>query len=224
MLSVVATPIGNLEDISFRALEALKKCDYIACEDTRRTKILLNRYDINTPLLSFHSHSSNNKVKKILDLLKDKKHVSLVSDAGTPGISDPGYKITSEASKIGIKIEPIPGPSAFLTALQAAGIPINKFIYLGFLPIKKGRKTLFEKLKGEDKTVVFYESPHRLLKTLKQIEEFLGKETQVILARELTKMHEEFLRGTAEELLKIFEEKSVKGEFVVILPIMDKVK
>lgn len=218
MLFVVATPIGNLEDITFRAVETLKKADYVVCEDTRRTKILLKKYGVDTPLLSYHAHSSQAKVGKIINLLKEGKDLALVSDAGTPGISDPGYKIVSEAVRAKVKVIPIPGSAAFLTALQASGVPINRFIYLGFLPTKKGRKTLFEGLQNEDKTVVFYESPYRIKKTLAQMKEYLGSEKQVVIARELTKIHEEFLRGTVEEMIEHFEECKPRGEMVVIVP------
>jgi len=217
MLYIVSTPIGNLEDITLRALDTLKKVDYIAAEDTRHTPILLKKYDISKKMLSFHAFSSPQKTEKIIELLKTGAEIALVSDAGTPGISDPGYVLVKRAIEEGIKISPIPGPSAFLTALSASGLPVNKFYYLGFLPVKKGRQTLFLQLKEEEKTVVFYESPHRITKTLKQLLELVG-DRKVVLARELTKIYEEFLRGQISVVLEDLQKRpSVKGEFVVIL-------
>lgn len=217
MLYIVATPIGNLEDITFRAINTLKEVDQIVCEDTRYTKRLLDRYEISKPLLSYHSHSGEAKVEKIMDLLQEGKKLALVSDAGTPGISDPGYKIMQTATQLGIEVVPIPGASAFLTALMASGLPINQFTYLGFLPVKKGRHTLFESFKEEKRTVVFYESPHRIQKTLIQLQEYLGNEREIVVARELTKKFEEFQRGTLEEIAKQVNDKKPKGEFVIIL-------
>jgi 16S rRNA (cytidine1402-2'-O)-methyltransferase len=217
MLYIVSTPIGNLEDITLRALRILKEVDYIAAEDTRHTPILLNKYEINAKLLSFHAFSSPFKLEKIVSLLKEGKNIALVSDAGTPGISDPGYVLVKRAIEENIKISPIPGPSAFLTGLSGSGLPINRFIYLGFLPVKKGRQTLINSLKEEERTVVFYESPHRILKTLDQLLEILG-DRNIVLCRELTKIYEEFLRGQISLVLDELKKKpNVKGEFVVIL-------
>lgn len=217
MLYIVSTPIGNLEDITLRALGVLRDVDRIVCEDTRHTKRLLAKYEIEKPLLSYHSHSGDAKVEKIIDLLKKGEKLALVSDAGTPGISDPGYKITTVAVQAGIKIVPVPGATAFLTALMASGLPINQFLYLGFLPVKKGRHTLFESLKEEKRTVVFYESCHRIQKTISQLFEYLGGEREIVVARELTKKFEEFVRGDLANVVKIVNEKKPKGEFVVIL-------
>lgn len=217
MLYIVSTPIGNLEDITLRALEALKAANHVICEDTRRTKILFNKYDIHVPLTSFHGYSGKSKESKIEKILQENESVCLVSDAGTPGISDPGYRIIQLALELGVPVSPLPGPAAFLTALQASGLPIHNFYYLGFLPLKKGRQTLLESLKTEKKTVVFYESPHRLQKTLSQLEEYLGADRKIVIARELTKIHEEFLRGTVSDMVEHFNETKPRGEFVIIL-------
>ncbi|MFC1656004.1 16S rRNA (cytidine(1402)-2'-O)-methyltransferase [Patescibacteria group bacterium] len=216
-LYIVATPIGNLGDITLRALETLKEVDFIAAEDTRHSLILLKKYDIQKQLLSYHAHSGQMKLEKIVGLLKEGKTCALISDAGTPGISDPAYSLIQEVLKEGIEIVPIPGPTAFLTALVASGLPMNQFVYLGFLPTKKGRQTLFESFKDEKRTIVFYESPHRIQKTLNQMEEILGGDRKMVIARELTKLHEEFVRGTISEVKNEFEKRKPKGEFVVIL-------
>ena len=217
MLYIVSTPIGNLEDITLRGLRILKEVDYIAAEDTRHTQILLKKYEIVKRILSFHAFSSSHKTEKIINFLKDGKNIALVSDAGTPGISDPGYVLVKRAIEENIEISPIPGPSAFLTALSGSGLPVNKFIYLGFLPIKKGRQTLFKQFLDEKRTIVFYESPHRIIKTLNQLLDVLG-DRNIVLARELTKMYEEFLRGSLSEIIENLKNKNkVNGEFVVIL-------
>lgn len=217
MLYITSTPIGNLEDITLRALNTLKQCDYIICEDTRHTKKLLQKYDIHCPLVSFHGYSGKSKENKVEDILKNHEHVALVSDAGTPGISDPGYTVVQLALKNNITVTPLPGAAAFLTALQASGLPIHNFTYLGFLPLKKGRHTLLTALKDEKRTVVFYESVHRIVKTIDQLIEYLGEDRPVVIGRELTKMHEEFIRGTLADAKERLTEKNVKGEFVVIL-------
>jgi 16S rRNA (cytidine1402-2'-O)-methyltransferase len=216
ILYVVSTPIGNLKDISLRALETLKEVDFILCEDTRHTGKLLKHFEISKKLISFHGHSDDKKIETIIEKIKEVRSVALVSDAGTPGISDPAYKLTTRCTEENIKIVPIVGAAAFLGALQAAACPINQFYYLGFLPIKKGRKKLLESLKTEDKTVVFYESVHRIKKTLQELKSYLGEEKYIIIARELTKLHEEFFRGSIKEAEKHFN--NPKGEFVVILP------
>ena len=215
-LYIVATPIGNLADLTFRAKEVLEKADLVACEDTRHTGILLSHYKIATPKLSFHSHSGQAKVDKIMAYLDDGKDVALVSDAGTPGISDPGYVLVRAALEAGVQIIPLPGPSAVITALCASGLPTDKFLYLGFLPVKKGRQTIFKKIAASEHTVVFYESPHRLRKTLEQLGEFLGAGARVVVAKELTKIYEMYYRGTLAEILTTIPEKP-KGEYVVIV-------
>lgn len=217
MLYLVSTPIGNLEDITVRALKILKEIDFLAAEDTRRVQKLLNRYQIKTSVLSFHAKSSPQKLQRIIDLLKQGKKVALVSDSGTPGISDPGYLLIRRAIQEGIKLSPIPGASAFLAGLVVSGLPMDKFIYLGYLPHKKGRQTLFQNLKDEKKTVVFYESPHRLIKTLEQLEKFFEGERILVAGRELTKIYEEIIRGPIPQVLDYFRKKPIKGEFVLIL-------
>ncbi len=216
MLYIVATPIGNLEDITLRAIRTLKEVDYVAAEDTRHSKILLDKYEIKKPTISFHAWSDQRKLQEILQLLREGKNIALISDAGTPGISDPGYVLVKAAREEGIPVCPIPGPSAFLAALSASGLPTHQFLYLGFLPMKKGRQTLLESLKTEERTIVFYESPHRLLKTLGELAEKFG-DRPLCIAREITKFHEEFFRGTAKEAYEHFSKKGIKGEFVLIL-------
>jgi len=216
MLHIVSTPIGNLEDITLRAIRTLKECDYIAAEDTRHSQILLQKYEIKKPTISFHAFSDERKLQELIELLQQGKNIALVSDAGTPGISDPGYVLIRAAIQNQIKVVPIPGPAAFLTALSASGLPTHQFLYLGFLPLKKGRQTLLESLTQEKRTIVFYESPHRLLKTLAELEQKFG-ERPIVIGRELTKIYEEFFRGTAKEAYQYFTQKPPKGEFVIML-------
>jgi len=225
-LYIIATPIGNLEDITLRALRVLKEVDLILCEDTRVTGKLLKKYDIDTPRDSYHSHSKLSKVEKVFGLLEEGKNIALVSDAGTPTISDPGVMLVQQVKekfKDEIAVVPIPGASALVAALSASGISSSEFTFLGFLPHKKGRETLFKEIAESKRTVVFYESTHRILKTLESLQIHLDlrgpSERRVVIARELTKIHEEFISGTPEELLKILEEvpQKQKGEFVVIV-------
>lgn len=213
-LFVVATPIGNLEDLSFRALKTLKEVDLIACEDTRHTKILLDRYKIKKPLISYFQHSKLKKLELLISKLKAGENIALVCDAGTPGVSDPGQKLISEISKLSeINAIPIPGPNAALAALSISGFPASKFLYFGFLPKKKGRKTLFENLKNTEYTIVFYESPHRILRTLNDLLENLG-DREVVIARELTKKFETIYRGKFSEIIPKIKE---KGEFAIVI-------
>lgn len=221
-LSIVATPIGNLGDITLRALDTLKAADTIACEDTRVTSKLLARYDIQKPLLIFHARSGRMASDRILALLADGKRVALVTDAGTPGISDPGSELVrSVRDRLGgeVTIEALPGPSALVAALQIAGAPTHEFLFLGFLPHKKGRQTLFKEIAKEKRAVVFYESPHRIEKALASLAEVLPENRRVAVARELTKLHEEFIEGTPRETASYFANNSdkVRGEFVVIV-------
>jgi len=219
-LYIVATPIGNLEDITLRALRVLGEVDLILCEDTRVTRKLLQKYNIATPAMSYHSHSEKSKVEKIIKLLEDGKDLALVSDAGTPTISDPGTKLVAQLSRLNldIKIIPIPGPSAAISALSASGVPSSEFLFLGFLPHKKGRETLFKEIAMSKRTAVFYESPHRILKTLSSLTEHTP-DKKIVIARELTKIYEEFLSGTPSELIEALEKtpEKQKGEFVVIV-------
>lgn len=211
---LVATPIGNLEDLSPRAQRILSEVELIAAEDTRHTKKLLSHFNISTPLTSYHSHTSDKKIQALLDQGQD---IALVSDAGTPGISDPAWTFIQAALERELEIIPIPGPAAFLTALMASGLPMDKFDYRGFIPAKKGRQTLFESLQNSKHTTIFYESPHRLVKSLAQLQDALGPDRHVVIARELTKLHEEFLRGPLSQLNEHFATEKPRGEFVLLI-------
>jgi len=220
-LYIVATPIGNLEDITLRALRVLQEVDYILCEDTRTTQVLLNKYEIKTKTMSYHAHSTDGKELAIINLLKGGKNLALVSDAGTPCISDPGVMLVANIRKefgVDAKISPIPGPSALISALSASGISSAEFVFLGFLPHKKGRQTIFKEIAESDRVVVFYESPHRVLKTLSSLDTYCPK-CEVMIAREITKRFEEFIKGTPSELLQFLNDNKVKqkGEFVLIV-------
>lgn len=220
MLSIVSAPIGNLGDITLRAKETLEQCDAIICEDTRVAGKLLTLLNLpKKELLSFHSFNEHQKLLSLIARLKGGAHLALISDAGTPGISDPGYLLISKAQEEGVKVEVVPGPSAFLAALSISGLPIHEFVFLGFLPLKKGRRTLLESLRTEERTVVFYESPHRILRTLEELAEVLvdQPERQIVLCRELTKMHEEVIRTTIGQLPKVASSLTIKGEFCVVL-------
>ncbi|MBU0982186.1 16S rRNA (cytidine(1402)-2'-O)-methyltransferase, partial [Patescibacteria group bacterium] len=217
MLFIVATPIGNLEDITLRAIKTLTEVDLIAAEDTRHTRILLDRHNIKTSVTSYHSHTTDKKIHALVEEMKNGKKIALVSDAGTPGISDPAYSLIQAALAADIEITPIPGPAAFLTGLMGSGLPMDKFVYLGFVPAKKGRQTLFESIREETRTVALYESPHRIQKTLTQMLEILGPDRRVVLARELTKLHETFHRGTLQEIHTEFEQMKPKGEITLLM-------
>ena len=219
ILYIVATPIGNLEDVTLRALRVLREVDLILCEDTRVTKKLLSHYDIKTRTDSYHAQSKTSKIKKIINLLMEEKNIALVSDSGTPTISDPGVQLVNQVRGVGVRVEVIPGPSALIAALSISGIPSSDFLFLGFLPHKKGRETLFKEITNSKRTVVFYESPHRLLKTLDSLKEKLVPKRKVVIAKELTKIYEEIFSGTAKEAFNYFEEykDKVRGEFVVIV-------
>ncbi len=221
-LSVVATPIGNLGDITLRALETLKRADAIACEDTRVTSKLLSRYDISKPLLVYHARSGRLAGERVLALLGEGKRMALVTDAGTPGISDPGQALVALVrERLGdtVRIETIPGPSAVAAALSIAGLPCAEYLFLGFLPHKKGRQTLFKEIAAETRTVVFYESPHRIDKALAALAAVLPGGRQVAVCRELTKIHEETIVGSASEVAAYFaaHRDAARGEFVVVV-------
>ena len=221
-LSVVATPIGNLGDITLRALETLKQADAIACEDTRVSSKLLARYDIKKPLLIFHARSGKIASERIIALLGDSKRVALITDAGTPGISDPGSALVAHVrERLGddVTIEAIPGASALTAALSIAGVPTDEFLFLGFLPHKKGRQTLFAEIAKEERTVVFYESPHRIEKALTSLAETLPEGKKVSVLRELSKLHESVVAGTPRDMAAYYQENQdeVRGEFVVIV-------
>jgi 16S rRNA (cytidine1402-2'-O)-methyltransferase len=221
-LYIVATPIGNLEDISLRALRILKEVDLILCEDTRVTKKLLDRYQIQKPLLSYHQHSKLQKIDYIISLLKEGKNLALVSDSGTPGVSDPGNKLVEEViNRIGkkVKIIPIPGPSALTCAASVSGFPMDKFLFLGFLPKKKKRKEILKEILDSKYPIIFYESPYRILKTLKELNleaRAYNLEPEVVVCRELTKKFETIYRGKLKKVIEEIEKGVIKGEFVVI--------
>jgi len=216
MLYIVSTPIGNLEDITLRAIRILKEVDLIAAEDTRHVQILLNKYEIKNAVTSYHSYSGELKLDRIIETLKEGKSVALVSDAGTPGISDPAYQLITRAIQEGIQISPIPGASALLAALVMSGKTMHHFIYLGFLPLKKGRQTLLKSLAEEEKSIVIYESPHRILRTLSDLLEYLG-DRDIAICREITKIYEEALRMKISEAIEHFKKKNPKGEFVLVV-------
>ncbi len=216
-LFVVATPIGNLEDITFRAVRLLSEVDLIAAEDTRQTGILLKRYNINTPQTSYHKFNIRSKTGHLIGLLQSGKTIALVSDSGMPGISDPGYELVRAAVEQNIRVEPIPGPSAGVTALAVSGLPTEKFVFIGFLPKKPGKKRkAINALKQEEGTIIIYESPFRVLKTLTDIKNILG-ERPVAVCRELTKKFEEIIRGKAGDLIEQLKDRRIKGEVVMVV-------
>jgi len=216
-LHLIPTPIGNLKDITFRSLELLKSVDMILAEDTRTSSKLLKHYEINKKLVAYHQHNEHKIVDRIIDNLKSGTTIALVSDAGTPAISDPGFLLTRECIKNNIEIECLPGATAFVPALVNSGLPCDKFVFEGFLPHKKGRQTRLKFLQNETRTIVFYESPHRLLKTLYQFSEYFGKDQKIAVSRELTKIHEETIRGTITEVIHYYENNTIKGEIVIIV-------
>ena len=216
-LYIVPTPIGNLEDITFRAINILKDVNLILCEDTRRSKKLLIHYNIETPLRSHHKFNEHKEVGKIVDKILSGEKIALISDAGTPGISDPGFLVVRTCLENNIEVECLPGATALIPALVNSGIPFDKFVFEGFLPVKKGRKTRLEKLTEEERTMIFYESPHNLLKTLKDFSNNFGSQRKVSISRELTKIYEETIRLSLEDSIKVFTEKSPKGEFVIVV-------
>ena len=216
-LFLVPTPIGNLEDITLRAIRILKEVDVILAEDTRTSGKLLHHLGIDKRMHSHHLHNEHKAVAHLVERLKGGEKMAMVSDAGTPGISDPGFLLVRECLKEGIKVECLPGATAFVPALVKSGFSSERFTFEGFLPVKKGRQTRLESLKDEERTMIFYESPHRILKTLTQFAEYFGPERQASVSRELTKMFEETLNGSLEELVKIFTTKAIKGEFVLVV-------
>lgn len=216
-LFLVPTPIGNLGDITYRAVEVLKSVSKILAEDTRTSGVLLKHYQISTPTESFHAFNEHHRTSQIIERIKAGETFALITDAGTPGISDPGFLVVREAVKEGIKVECLPGATAFVPALVKSGFPTDRFVFEGFLPHKKGRQTKFKILAEEKRTIVLYESPHRLIKTLNQIVEFLGQDRQVSVSRELTKKFEETVTGAAQELIDYYNEHTLKGEFVIII-------
>ena len=216
-LYIVPTPIGNLEDMTFRAIRVLKEVDLILAEDTRTSGKLLKHFEISTHMQSHHMHNEHRMVESVLQKLKAGHTIALISDAGTPAISDPGFLLTRACVQEGIPVDCLPGATAFVPALVNSGLPNDKFVFEGFLPVKKGRQTRFKLLAEETRTMIIYESPHKLVKTLGHFCEYFGEERQVSVSRELSKLYEETVRGTAKEVLTHFENKAPKGEIVVIV-------
>jgi 16S rRNA (cytidine1402-2'-O)-methyltransferase len=217
MLYIVPSPIGNLQDISFRALHILKQVDVILAEDTRTSSHLLNHYEVKTPLTPYHQHNEHKVLQHLVDQLLSGKKMALLTDAGTPGISDPAFLLVRECVRHEIKVECLPGATAFVPALVNSGLPINRFCFEGFIPLKKGRQTLLKQLATEERTMVFYESPMRLVKTLEDFIQYFGAERPCCVSRELTKMFEENKRGTLQEVCDYFKQKTVKGEIVIVV-------
>lgn len=216
MLYLVPTPIGNLSDMTFRAIEVLKSVDVILCEDTRTSGKLLKHFEIQKPLQAYHQHNEHKVAESIAERLEQGESMALITDAGTPGISDPGFLLLRLCVQKEIEVQTLPGANALIPALVNSGFPCDKFVFEGFLPHKKGRQTRFKFLAEEERTIIFYESPHRLLKTLAQLNEFFG-ERRVSVSRELTKMHEETVRGTFQELIDYYENHTLKGEIVLVV-------
>jgi len=217
MLYLVPSPIGNLSDFTFRAVHVLKTVDVILCEDTRTTSVLLNHYGIQKPLSPYHQHNEHKVLQHLTDQLSAGKNMALVTDAGTPGISDPAFLLVRECLRQGIAVECLPGPTAFVSALVISGLPANRFVFEGFPPLKKGRHTFFSKLATEERTMIFYESPMRLVKTLNELADYFGAERLCSVSRELTKKFEETRRGSLKEVADFFRTKTVKGELVIVV-------
>lgn len=217
ILYFVPTPVGNLEDITLRALRILKEVDYILCEDTRTSGVLLKYYDISKPLKSYHLHNEHQMTQRAIEDLKNGQNIALITDAGTPGISDPGFLMARAVAEHNLEMQCLPGATAFVPALVVSGLPNNEFLFAGFLPPKKGRQTKLKQLAAENRTVVIYESPHKINTTLEQIKEFFGEETKVSLSREISKKFEETKRGTIQEVIDFSKSKTLKGEMVVVI-------
>ena len=217
MLYIVPTPIGNIRDITFRAIEVLKEVDLILAEDTRTTSHLLNHYQVTRPLSPYHQHNEHKIVQHLVAQLREGKKMAVVTDAGTPGVSDPAFLLIREAIKANIRVECLPGATAFVPALINSGIPGNRFVFEGFLPVKKGRQSLLKQLASEERTMIFYESPMRLVKTLEELSGYFGADRLCCVCRELTKIYEENRRGTLSEVAAYYSEKTVKGEIVIVV-------
>jgi len=217
MLFLVPTPIGNLKDITLRAIEVLQEVDLILAEDTRTSSKLLNHYQISKPLTPYHQHNEHKVLQHLISQLLEGKKMAVITDAGTPGISDPAFLLIRECIKVGVRVECLPGATAFVPALVNSGIPTNRFCFEGFLPLKKGRQTLLKQLAAEDRTMIFYESPVRLVKTLTEFATYFGADRHCSVSRELTKMFEENKQGTLKEVAVYFSEKTVKGEIVIVV-------
>lgn len=217
ILYFVPTPVGNLEDMTFRAIRVLKEVDYILCEDTRTSGVLLKHFEISKPLKSYHLHNEHTATEKVIKDLQDGNNIAIITDAGTPGISDPGYLLAKAGADNGIEMICLPGPTAFVPALVVSGLPNHDFYFAGFLPQKKGRQTKLKQLAEEKKTIILYESPHKINTTLEQIKEFFGEETKVSLSREISKKFEETKRGTINDLIEFSKSKTLKGEIVLVI-------
>ncbi len=217
MLYLVPSPIGNLQDITLRALEVLKQVDVILAEDTRMSSRLLNHYQIIKPLSPYHQHNEHRVLHHLVDQLLQGKKMALLTDAGTPGVSDPAFLLVRECIKVGVTVECLPGATAFVPALVDSGLPMNRFVFEGFLPLKKGRQTLLKQLAEEERTMIFYESPMRLVKTLDELSEYFGADRRCCVSRELTKLFEENRRGSLAEVCAYYKEKGVKGEIVIVV-------
>jgi len=217
MLYVVPTPIGNLEDITIRAVRILKESDLILAEDTRTSSVLLKHLGVNVPLKSFHKFNEHQSVVRYVEQIRGGAKIALISDAGTPGISDPGFLLVRECVNQGVEVCCLPGATAFVPALVMSGFPTDQFCFMGFLPQKKGRQKMMKSVADDERTIVFYESPHRLIKALEQMKEIFGAERQISVSREISKIYEETIRGTITDVLTIFEEKGVRGEFVIVV-------
>ena len=216
-LFFVPTPIGNLADMTFRGVETLQLVDLVLAEDTRTSGKLLKHYEVSTPMMAYHMHNEHKVVNHLIQRMQNGERMALITDAGTPGISDPGFLLARAAVEAGIEIQCLPGATAFVPALVVSGLPNDKFVFEGFLPVKKGRQTRLKILAEESRTLVFYESPHKLIKTLNNFKEYMGGDRLISISRELTKLYEETFRGTVDEALLHFENKPAKGEFVIIL-------
>lgn len=223
-LYLVPTPVGNMEDMTFRAIRILKEADLILCEDTRTSGILLKHFEIKNRLMAHHKFNEHGTTAGLVNRLKAGETIACISDAGTPGISDPGFFLAREAAASGITVETLPGATAFVPALVSSGLPCDRFTFEGFLPQKKGRKTMLESLADEPRTMIFYESPYRVVKTLEQFAEVFGEERQVSCCREISKLHEESVRGTLAETIAHFKETEPRGEFVIVVAGKEKVK
>ena len=217
LLYLVPSPIGNLQDITLRALEVLKQVDVILAEDTRTSSRLLNHYQIIKPLSPYHQHNEHRVLHHLVDQLLQGKKMALLTDAGTPGVSDPAFLLVRECIKVGVTVECLPGATAFVPALVDSGLPMNRFVFEGFLPPKKGRQTMLKQLAGEERTMIFYESPVRLVKTLEELSEYFGADRRCCVSRELTKLFEENRRGSLAEVCAYYKEKGVKGEIVIVV-------
>lgn len=217
MLYVVPTPVGNMEDMTLRAVRVLKEADLILAEDTRTSGVLLQHFDIHTPVVAHHKFNEHETVQQFVDRLKAGATIAQISDAGTPAISDPGFLLVRECVRQGVEVQTLPGATAFVPALVSSGLPCDKFCFEGFLPQKKGRQTRLEQLRTETRTIIFYESPNRLVKTLEQFVEVFGAQRRVSVAREISKLHEQSVRGTLEEVLRHFQNNEPRGEIVIVL-------